>query len=343
MEYQHIPIMLKEVLEYLDPHPGQNFIDCTLGGGGYTFAIAERIGKTGKMLAIDLDKAAIKNAKKKVSKNKNLSVQAGKNIILVHDNFRNLYKIVQKYRPGKQASGFAGIIFDLGLSSFQLQDRSRGFSFQLDGPLDMRFAHTRIDTKEKRIATNYDTEYIVNKWKAEELEKIFREYGEERYARRIAKAMVQARRSTPIKTTGQLVNVIEKAVPPDYRNNKKIHFATRTFQALRIATNQELDNLKEALLPAVDLLKTPSLAKTIVDRGGRIVVISYHSLEDRIVKQFFKRESKDCICPPESPICQCNHKAKLKILTRKVVVPSAEEIKNNRRARSAKMRVAERI
>lgn len=328
MNFQHTPVMLDEVLAYLNPQPGQYFIDCTLGGGGYTFAIVERIGKTGKIISFDLDEVAIKNSKRLIDKNKY------KNIILINDNFKNLSQIIKEYfKKDSQTAKFVGIVFDLGLSQAQLQDRHRGFSFQLDGPLDMSFAHKY---------TNDNTEYIVNNWKQEELEKIIREYGEERFARKIAEEIVKTRKNTPIKTTKQLVGVIKKAVPTRFAHGKprrkrylysKIHPATRTFQALRIATNNELENLKQVLPQAVDLLES----------GGRIAVISYHSLEDRIVKNFFKQESKDCICSPDLPECSCQHKAKLKIITKKVKVPTVEEIARNPRARSAKLRVAEKL
>ncbi len=320
VDYVHTPVMLKEVLEFLIPLPGQNFIDCNLGSGGYTFSIAEKIVPRGKIISIDLDEKAIEHAQKKINKNKN------KNIILAHDNFKNLHKIVQKYWPNRQAAKFNGVIFDLGLSSTQLQDRSRGFSFQLDAPLDMAYGQ-RVDNKKQA------TEYIVNYYKNEKLEKILKEYGEERYARRIAGAIVKARRRAPLKTTGQLVNIISEVVPAVYKKGRNIHFATRTFQALRIATNDELENLKQALPQAMNLLA----------KDGKIIVVSYHSLEDRIAKKFFLTESRDCICPPQAPLCQCGHKSKLKIITRKVVTPTEEEIKNNPRARSAKIRVAEKI
>jgi 16S rRNA (cytosine1402-N4)-methyltransferase len=318
MNYKHTPVMLREVLGYLDPQLGQYFIDCTLGGGGYTFPIAEKVGKGGKVLAIDLDKSAIKNAKFKNQKSKL------NNIILAYDNFKNLQKIVQKNFKEKEIK-FHGVVFDLGLSSAQLESPSRGFSFQLDAPLDMALSQ---ETRNKK----QETKYIVNNYNQKDLEGIIKKYGGERFAGRIARKIVECRKKKPIKTTGQLVEMIASAVPASYKR-KRIHFATRTFQALRIATNKELENLEKALPQTLDLL----------DRRGRLVIISYHSLEDRIVKQFFKRESKDCLCPLDLPVCRCSHKAKLKILTRKVLIPTEEEVENNPRARSAKMRVAERI
>lgn len=316
MEYQHTPVMLKEALKYLNPRPGQNFIDCTLGGAGYTIAIAKKVGKDGKVLAIDLDKLAIDNAKKLIKEYKHT------NIILANDNFKNLSKIVEKYFGNKESAKFHGIVLDLGLSSAQLQDRDRGFSFQLDAPLNMAFGQTTGET----------TERIVNNRRAEELERIFREYGEERFAKKIARKIVEYRKLKSIKTTGQMVEIIKSALPKKYLYCK-IHPATRVFQALRIATNKELENLEQVLPQAMDLLAPK----------GRIAVVSYHSLEDRIAKYFFKRESKDCLCPPICPVCRCHHKARLKILTKRVVMASEEEVLNNPRARSAKLRVAERI
>ncbi len=325
MKYKHVPVMLKEVLDFLQPRKGKNFIDCTLGGGGYTKEIAKKAGSKGRVIAIDMDEMAINNFKEQISKDK------FKNIILIHENYKNLHKIIKENSLGREIKNFDGIVFDLGLSSAQLEDRTRGFSFQLDAPLDMAFGHKtrkeRIDPKK----TNYNTEFIINKHKEKELERILREYGEERYAKRIAESIVSERKNAKIETTKQLVEIIKNAVPAVYRNGK-IHFATRTFQALRIATNQELENLEKVLPDAVDLLHS----------GGRIAVISYHSLEDRIVKRYFKKESSECICSKDVPVCRCGHIARLKIINKKVVIPSAEEIKLNSRARSAKMRVAEK-
>ncbi|RLC37221.1 16S rRNA (cytosine(1402)-N(4))-methyltransferase [Candidatus Falkowbacteria bacterium] len=328
MEYRHTPVMLREVIEYLDPGPNENFIDCTLGGGGYTFEILKKIKPNGKILAIDLDKLAHEHGKIKYNKNKNL--------ILVNDNFKNLSKIIKDIWPKKEIPGFSGIVFDLGLSQAQLEDRKRGFSFKLDAPLDMAFGQQVLDNRPpfvKATEGKYQTtEYLVNKFKRDKLEKILRQYGEERYARNIVDKIIRERKIKTIKTTGELVEIISKAVPPQYKN-KKIHFATRTFQALRIATNNELYNLEEALPQALDLLK----------KGGRVVVVSYHSLEDRIVKNYFKKESRDCVCPPLAPACVCGHKAGLKIITKKIITPTSREIDFNPKSRSAKMRVVEKI
>lgn len=321
MEYKHTPVMLKETMDFLNPKEGEYFIDCTLGGGGYTRELAQKAGEKGKILAIDLDEMAIKNLELRI---KNLELR-NDNIILVRDNFRNLSEIVKNNFENKNIK-FDGIVFDLGLSSAQLDDRKRGFSFQHDAPLDMAFGRHRFNTDSGQIYA--DTQIILNKWLREELEKIFKEYGEERFARNIAKKIIETRKIKPIRTTGELVKIIEMAVPANYRR-QKTHFATRTFQALRIATNKELENLAEALPQAIGLLKT----------GGRLAVVSYHSLEDRIVKNFFKKESKECLCPPEFPICQCEHEPALKILTKKAIKSSENEIKINPRARSAKLRV----
>ena len=322
MDYKHIPVMLKEILEYLDPQSGQYFIDCTLGGAGYTMAIAERIGPKGKIIAIDLDKMAINNAKKLINKYKIT------NIILENDNFSNLSKIIKKYFKEKTVK-FNGIVLDLGLSSAQLADRNRGFSFQLDAPVNMDF---RGHERTQEGGEWRSTEYILNNREQEELEKIIREYGEEKFAKRIAQKIVEQRKLKSIETTGQLVEIINQAVP-DFYKRKKINCATKTFQALRIASNNELENLQIVLPQVLGLLA----------KGGRIVVISYHSLEDRIVKNFFRQESRDCLCPPDYPICLCEHKRQLKRLTRKIIRAGKEEVLNNPRSRSAKLRAAEKI
>ncbi|MCK5320364.1 16S rRNA (cytosine(1402)-N(4))-methyltransferase RsmH [Candidatus Parcubacteria bacterium] len=315
-EYKHIPVMLNEVIDFLSPKKNQNFIDCTLGGAGYTVAIAKLILPKGKILSIDLDKLAVRNAET-VIKKENL-----KNIKIAHGNFKDIAKILQNNWENPQDAKINGIVFDLGLSSAQLKDERRGFSFQLDAPLDMAFGAQQ----------ECSTEQIINNWREKEIEKILKDYGEERFAKSIARRIIDARKDIEIKNTKQLVDIIAEAVPGKYRNNRKIHFATRTFQALRIATNDELNSLKKALPEALNILT----------KGGRIVVISYHSLEDRIVKHFFKKEAKDCLCPPELPVCRCGHKAGLKIITKKALPASAEEVKKNPRSRSAKMRVIEK-
>lgn len=317
MEYSHTPVMLKEVIEILNPEAGQKFVDCTLGGGGYSQAILERIGGKGQVLAIDLDGSAIANAKL------NFKTEIrNKKLILAHENFKNLQIIIEKYFTAD--AKFDGIVFDLGISSAQLKDRSRGFSFNLsDAPLNMNFGEQIGETAEN----------IINSWSAEALAKIFKDYGEEKFAYKIALALVSERQLSRILTSGKLVEIIVKAAPKRFQSAGrpvKIHPATKIFQALRLAVNQELENLQAVLPQAINLLKA----------GGKLIVVSYHSLEDRIVKQYFKQESKDCLCPPILPICQCGHKASLKILTHSILRPTEEEVLKNPRARSAKLRAA---
>jgi len=319
MTYRHTPVMLKEVLAIFGPKAGQNYIDCTLGGGGFTFAIAEMIKPGGIVISIDLDNLAINNAKEKIQKLKT------NNIILINENFKNLSKIINRYFPKQLDHKFSGIVFDLGLSSAQLQDKARGFSFRSDSPLNMNFSQSTGNS-------GATVEDMVNNYGLSDLAKIIKQYGEEKFAKSIASNIVSARKKSPIKTTGQLAKIVDEAIPEKIRT-KSLHPATRTFQALRIAVNDELDNLKEALPQTLNLLVP----------GGKIVVISYHSLEDRSVKKFFKQESRDCICPPFYPACRCHHLARLKILTKHVLRPSKEEVLNNPRSRSAKLRAAQTL
>jgi 16S rRNA (cytosine1402-N4)-methyltransferase len=307
MEFKHESVLPKEVIEYLDPKPNDNFIDCTLGGGGHAREILKLISPNGKLLGIDLDPEAIKAAKMKLQ-------EFGDRAILINDNYKNLNIIIQDQKGFNQING---VLLDLGLSSYELEDETRGFSFRGSSFLDMRFGAT-----EKTAA------YIINQYKEENLIRIFKEYGEERYAKQIAREIINQRKLQPIRTTEQLVKIIEQV----YQNKPKlkIHPATKVFQALRIEVNHELENLQELLPQALNLLA----------KGGRLVVISFHSLEDRIVKEFFKNQAKGCICPPKLPICTCNHEPSLKILTKKIIIPSLGEVKKNPRSRSAKLRAA---
>jgi len=306
---QHKPVMLNEVLHYLAPQPNRNYIDCTVGGGGHTEALLREIAPEGKVLALDWDASAIARTMERLKEFRD-------RLILVNDTYINLEKIVydQKFNE------VYGILLDLGLSSDQLQNSQRGFSFQLDEPLDMRF-----DPKTNELTAAE----IVNTWSEEEIRKILREFGEEKSAFRITQAICEERKIKEIKTTGELVEIILKIFP----RRGKIHPATKTFQALRIAVNDELNNVKKVL---------ESAAKILVP-GGHLAIITFHSLEDRIVKQYFKQESRDCLCPSELPICKCGHKAIWKIITKKPVIPGAEEVKENFRCRSAKLRVVEKI
>jgi len=310
MKYEHIPVMLEEALEYLNIEKGKKYIDCTLGGGGYTQAISKLVGANGSVLSIDLDQAAIANtADKKLT-----------NVTLAQDNFRNLKEVVNNNFSEDEL--FDGIVMDLGLSSYQLSDISRGFSFRSEDSVEMVFEKGQPRS----------TEYIINHYSQKNLEKIIREYGEERHARLIAKKIVSKRTDERITQASVLASIVANSIPKKFQN-PKIHPATKTFQALRIETNQEIDSLKEVLPQAVSLLK----------KGGRLVVISFHSLEDKIVKEFMRHEAKECICPPRLPICNCKHIKRLKILTKKIIIPSLEELTLNPRSRSSKLRASERV
>ena len=302
----HIPVMLNETIQALSVQPGGRYIDCTVGGGGHAEAIMQHSSPGGQLLGIDADPDAAAAVRTRFK-------AYGRSVLIVNDNFASLEKICieNDFKP------VHGILFDLGLSSRQLDDGSRGFSFQYEAPLDMRFSR-----RQKISAAD-----IVNKYSEEELAQLIYDYGEEGYSRRIARRIVEQR---PLKTTIELARVVEGAVGG---RKGKIHPATRTFQALRIAVNHELENLESALKQAVDLLGF----------DGRLVVISYHSLEDRIVKRFMKRESSDCICPPEAMVCTCHHTARLRLVNKKVVTPSGEEVRLNPRSRSARLRAVERV
>jgi 16S rRNA (cytosine1402-N4)-methyltransferase len=315
MEYQHIPVMLNEVLAGLEPRPGKSFIDCTLGGAGYTLALAKLVGSEGRILSIDLDDLSLANAREKIEKAK-IS-----NIVLVQDNFRNLQTIADENFPADFKVD--GVVLDLGLSSAQLDDESRCFSFQGDRPLDMAFnqeGHTAVATTT-----------VVNRYPLERLTHIFREYGEEPKAYLVAKKIIERRKKNWIKTTGQLLEIIAEVIKPNPRS--RINPATKIFQALRMETNRELEALKEVLPVAANLLKP----------GGRLAVVSFHSGEDKIVKDFLRSESKDCICPSSVPVCVCNHIASLKIITKKPIPASDMESNINPRARSAKFRLAQKL
>lgn len=298
-EYFHIPVMKDEVCQLLNIKQGGYYIDGTLGGGGYTQVISEKISNSGKILAIDLDPRAIENfSKKKLG-----------NVILINDNFSNLEEIVFKNKKVILKNKFSGIVVDLGLSSAQLDDGNRGFSFLFDGPLDMSFG-PQVENS---------AYWIVNTYHGKDLERIIKEYGEESWAKKISQNIISYRKKKKIETTTELVNIIKNSIPRKFWN-KKINPATRTFQALRIETNGELDNLRNFLESAIKLL----------DKKGRLVVVSFHSLEDRIVKNFFRDLSK-------------SNNDSFNILTPKPLIPTEQEVKNNPRSRSAKLRAIERI
>jgi 16S rRNA (cytosine1402-N4)-methyltransferase len=302
----HRPVMVEEVLSGLQAHDEGLYVDCTVGEGGHSLAIVESTDSKSRLICIDADPEAIKAAQRRLFKH-------SARVILVNSNFSHLAETVLAHH-GHQAQG---ILLDLGLSSLQLDGELRGFSFQTDSPLDMRF-----DPKQNLTAAQ-----IVNSYTESELVTLLYRLGEEPQAKRISRALIQSR---PLLTTRHLVSVIEAVVP---RRGKRLHPATKVFQALRMTVNGELENLSIVLQQAIETLANK----------GRLVVISYHSLEDRIVKRFLQRESKDCLCPLEILICQCKHQAKIRILTKRVIAPSKQEVRENPRSRSARLRIAERI
>jgi 16S rRNA (cytosine1402-N4)-methyltransferase len=297
----------------LAPAPGSLQIDATLGGGGHTERILEATDPDGRLLGIDADGAAIARVDGR------LRPRFGDRLVLRQGNFRELAALAH----GAGFERVDGALFDLGLSSDQLADTDRGFGFRAGGPLDMRF-----DTRRGVPASELLASLDVN-----ELTALLRRYGEEPKAGRIARAIVDARRSAPIATAEELAALVERVLPPNPRQPRRTHPATRVFQALRIAVNEELDALEAGLAAALDLLRP----------GGRLVVLSYHSLEDRIVKRFLAAERRGCVCPPEIPVCVCGRNPRLRLLTRPSLTPTAEEIAANPRARSARMRAAERL
>ncbi len=298
----HEPVLLKEVIEYLRPCPGKNMIDCTLGGGGHSFAILDKTRPNGKVLAIDEDSDAIERVKKHVRDN-HLAVSG--RFVLVNDNFRNIKKIYESRFP----FSVSGIICDLGLSSDQLEISGRGFSFQKSEPLEMTFSNNGEGDRLTAME-------VISKYSVDELERIFRTLANEPYAGEIANAIVEERKRNPIKSTDKLVDIIV-SVKGHSGDNPRIHPATKVFQAIRMTVNDELGSLKRLLLDSMDILES----------GGRLAIISFHELEDRMVKRFFKEHE---------------YSGEISIITKKPVVASAEEIKNNPRSRSAKLRVAEK-
>jgi 16S rRNA (cytosine1402-N4)-methyltransferase len=313
MKAEHVPVLAEEVMLMLAPAPGSLQIDATLGGGGHTERILEANHPDGRLLGLDADGAAVARVRER------LGPRFGERLVLRQANFRELATVAP-------AAGFGiadGCLFDLGLSSFQLADMDRGFGFRAGGPLDMRFDTSRGVPAAELLAT-LDTA---------ELTALFRRYGEEPKASRIARAIVDVRQVAPVETAEDLAALVERVVPPNPRMPRRTHPATRVFQALRIAVNEELDALQAGLAAALDLLRP----------GGRLVVLSYHSLEDRIVKRLFQAERRGCVCPPEVPICVCGRNPRLRLVTHPSMTPSAAEIEANPRARSARLRAAERL
>mgnify|MGYP001486714860 FL=1 len=310
MKFEHIPVLLNEVIDGLNIKPDGIYVDGTLGGAGHSIEIAKRL-TSGKLIGIDQDINAINKAKEVLKDYLD-------KVILVHDNYVNIERVLRDLN----IDGVDGILLDIGVSSHQLDEDERGFSHNKDARLDMR-----MDT-----TSDFSAWDVVNKYSKEELERIIKIYGEERWAKRIAEFIVEYRKNKTVDTTLELVEIIKKAIPEKARASGH-HPAKKTFQAIRIEVNDELRVLEKSIPVMVKLL----------NKGGRLCIITFHSLEDRIVKQSFVYLNKDCICPPETPICVCDKQKEIEILTRKPIVPTKEEIKRNPRSRSAKLRIAERV
>lgn len=311
MEFKHETVLLNETVENLNIKPNGIYVDGTLGGGGHSQLICSKLSEEGLLIGIDQDEDALRFTKEKLKKFSN-------KLKFVNDNFSNIKDILDRLDIDK----INGVVLDLGVSSYQLDKGERGFSYMQDAKLDMR-----MDRKSDLTAKD-----VVNTYSEEELNKIIKLYGEEKWASRIAKFIIQARENKEIETTGELVEIIKKAIPAGARRNGP-HPAKRTFQAIRIEVNNELGILEKTVKDIAERLEA----------GGRISIITFHSLEDRIIKNVYKDLSKGCICPPELPICQCDNEPILKIITRKPIYPSDLEVENNPRSRSAKLRVAEKI
>lgn len=309
-EFHHVSVLLEECIEGLDIKPDGIYVDGTLGGAGHSSQIVKKL-TTGRLIGIDRDEVALKAAGERLA-------PYGSRVQLVHSNFCNIASVLEDLN----VSGVDGILLDLGVSSPQLDDGSRGFSYMADAPLDMRMDHSE--------SMSADT--VVNTWPYEELKRILYEYGEERYAPQIASAICKRRESAPIRTTLELVDIIRSAMPASALREKQ-HPAKRSFQAIRIAVNDELNSVAKVMEDAIPCLNP----------GGRLAVITFHSLEDRIVKNAMAAASKGCTCPPSFPVCVCGKKPKVKIITRKPIVSGDEELERNPRARSAKLRICEKL
>lgn len=311
MNFHHISVMPQETVSGLVTNRDGIYVDCTLGGAGHSHLIADMLSEKGRLIGIDQDESAIAAATERLQ-------DCHCHVSIVQNNFRNLEQVLQE----QSAQQVDGVLFDLGVSSHQLDTAERGFSYMQDAPLDMRM------DQQARLSA-YD---VVNNYDEAELNRIFKEYGEERWSKRIAQFIVEARKNAPVETTGELVDIIKKAVPAAVRNAKGGHPAKRIFQAIRIEVNDELGILENAFRTAVAHLKP----------GGRIAIITFHSLEDRIAKNVLREMAKGCICPPELPICTCGHKPEIKLLV-KGTTASKEELEHNSRSKSAKLRIAEKL
>lgn len=306
----HETVLREEAVDGLNIKPDGVYVDCTLGGAGHSRLIAERLGSSGTLIGLDQDQTALDHAKQRLK-------EVECNLHLVKTNFRRVKEVVEELGFNK----IDGILFDLGVSSPQLDAGERGFSYHQDAPLDMR-----MDVQQELSAY-----HIVNHWPEEEIARILFEYGEEKFSRRIAQEIVKQRQLQPIETTLQLVDIIKQAIPAPARRTGP-HPARRSFQAIRIAVNDELNVFRQALEQSVEILNP----------RGRICVITFHSLEDRICKKFFQDKAKGCICPPHFPVCTCDQRPLLRVVAKKPILPTKEEIERNKRARSAKLRIAEK-
>ena len=311
INFSHKSVLLDECIEALNIKPDGIYVDGTLGGAGHSREIAKRLGDNGMLIAIDQDEDAIKVASERLS-------VYGDKVRIVRNNFSNLADVCRELGVDR----IDGLLLDIGVSSYQINEASRGFSYMADAPLDMR-----MDKRSALSAWN-----VVNEYPEAELKRIIYEYGEDRFAGKIASKIVFARTQSPINTTGELVQVVKNAMPAAMREGGS-HPAKRTFQAIRIEVNKELSVIAPAIRSAVELL----------NGGGRIAIITFHSLEDRIVKQEFSQLTKGCTCPKDFPICVCGNKPKLRLVNNKPILPSAEELEENSRSHSAKLRVAEKI
>ena len=311
MEFSHVSVLARECLQALRIRPDGVYVDATTGGGGHSLLIAQQLGPQGRLICIDRDKDALDAASRRLQDYRD-------RVTFVKSNFSEITQVLQQ----QGVPGADGILFDLGVSSYQLDNEARGFSYMNDAPLDMR-----MDRSQALTARD-----VVNTYPQEELRRILWDYGEERYSGRIAAAIVRRREERPIETTLELADVIRSAMPAQALREKQ-HPAKRSFQAVRIEVNGELRAVEQAMNDAVDALAP----------GGRVAVISFHSLEDRIVKTVFAQQAKGCTCPPEFPVCVCGKKPRIKLISRGVITASKEELDENPRARSAKLRVAEKI
>lgn len=310
MEFQHISVLLNETIESLDIKPDGVYVDGTLGGGGHSLEICKRLGTHGRLIGIDQDMDAIKAAGERLH-------DYSDKVTIVHSNYQDMDSVLRELG----ISGVDGIVLDLGVSSYQLDNAERGFTYREDTPLDMRMDQTQSMTARD----------IVNEYSEQELFRVIRDYGEDSFAKNIAKHIVRARADKPIETTGELNEIIRAAIPAKVRQNGG-HPSKKTFQAIRIELNRELEVLEQSLDKMIELLNPK----------GRLAVITFHSLEDRIVKNIFRKNMNPCICPPEFPVCTCGRVPTGRVITRKPILPDEDEIQNNKRAKSSKLRVFEK-